>query len=152
LKILDPSSLRRLNIHSFGDIDVLQEIADAFPNIEWLSLPPVHLPSGSVNPIPVSKEEWLDILPRFPKFETFRGLGLWCSVKDDKQAMHENILALVQTCPKLRVLDRVDRHGGLDPLKEIVITREGEFQEHINYGISQKPLRKPFDVMEGVFD
>ncbi|KDR67690.1 hypothetical protein GALMADRAFT_1072918 [Galerina marginata CBS 339.88] len=151
LKCIEKESLRRLKLHTFGDISTLHEIAKSFPNIEWLSLPAIHLPTDAPHPVRVSKEQWLDILPRFSKLQVFRGPGLWSSVKNDRQAMHETIMDLVQACPRLRVLDRVDKYDELDSLKQIVITREGDQVEHINYGTSRKPDRNPFDVMDGLF-
>ncbi|KAF9554956.1 hypothetical protein CPC08DRAFT_643572 [Agrocybe pediades] len=139
LKCLDPESLRRLKISAFGEIDDLRAIAETFPNIEWLSLPSMHTPSNSAYPLPVTRDKWLEILPMFPNLHTFRGLGLWHSVFHSKEAMHEVILNLVQTCPNLRALDRLDRKLNWDPLKEIVITRTGEFKNHINYSIVKKP-------------
>lgn len=55
LKCLDRTSLRKLRLDTFGDIHVLHEIAEAFPNIEWLALPRLYLPSDYPHPIPVSK-------------------------------------------------------------------------------------------------
>jgi len=160
LKCIDPSTLRRLKLSSFDGLDTLREIGDTFPNIEWLLLPSMYMPPDSLYPIPVSKvyfssvvllvnqithtstkAMWLEILPIFPKLETFRGLGIWQSVSHDKDEMHQVILALVQSCPKLRILDRADKYQNWDPLKEIVITRTGEYEEHINYGIVRKPNR-----------
>ncbi|PPQ85265.1 hypothetical protein CVT25_010038 [Psilocybe cyanescens] len=152
LKYIDRTSLRRVNLQTFSDVSILHEIAEVFPNIEWLSLPPVHLPSGAQYPVPVSKDQWLDILPRFSKLQVFRGLGLWFCVKNDKSAMHDIIKDLVQVCPRLRVLDRLNRHNDLDNLKEIVITRNGEQGEIVNYMILPKPSRNPFDVMDGLFN
>jgi hypothetical protein len=54
LECLDRSCLRKLRLPIF-DISTLYEVADAFPNIEWLSLPPTHLPSDSICHVPVSK-------------------------------------------------------------------------------------------------
>jgi hypothetical protein len=55
LKCLDRTSLRRLRMDTIGDLSALREVAEAFPNIEWLALPHVNLPSDSSIPIPVLK-------------------------------------------------------------------------------------------------
>ncbi|KAH9479787.1 hypothetical protein JR316_0008382 [Psilocybe cubensis] len=141
LKCIDRAALRRVNIHFFNDISILHEVAEAFPNIEWLSLPVSHHPTDAQYPVPVTREEWLDILPRFAKLRVFRGVGLWSCVKYDKASMHELIKDLVQICPHLRVLDRLDKYNNLDNFKEIVITRDGEDGEIVNYSIKPKPSR-----------
>lgn len=41
LECLDRSCLRKLRLHIF-DISTIYKVADAFPNIEWLSLPPTQ--------------------------------------------------------------------------------------------------------------
>jgi len=133
LKFLDKQALRRLRLHTICDISTLHEIAATFPNIEWLSLPSIHLPSDAAHPLQVSKEEWLDILPRFSKLQVFRGLGLWKSIKNDRQGMHEIIMNLVQTCPHLITLDRINKHNEYDATSQIAIVREGEQGENIRY-------------------
>lgn len=55
LKSLDRNCLTKLRLHILDDLSTLFEVADAFPNIEWLSLPPKHFPSDSVYPKPVSE-------------------------------------------------------------------------------------------------
>ncbi|KAF8972701.1 hypothetical protein BDZ97DRAFT_852074 [Flammula alnicola] len=152
LKFLQPESLRRLKLHTFGDISTLHQIAETFPNIEWLSLPTMHLPSGAAHPIPVEKVQWLDILPRFTKLQVFRGLGLWHCVKNDRQAVHDIIMNLVQTCPHLRVLDRLNKYDEPDAHKQVVIARQGDQGEQISYSIMKMNSRNPFDVTDGAFD
>jgi hypothetical protein len=151
LKFLDRRALKRLKLHAFGDISTLRLIAGKFPNIEWLSLPSIRFPLGTSLPVQVSREEWLDILPRFSKLQVFRGLGLWTSVMNDRQGMHEIILNLVQTCPYLRTLDRINRHNELDTISQINIVREGEQGENIWYEITKCSSRSHFDIMEGSF-
>ncbi len=51
--------------------------------------------------------------------------------------MHEIIADLVQTCPQLRALDRVNKQNVLDPYNEISISRD---DGHIDYSV--KPLRR----------
>ena len=135
LKFLDKQALRRLKLHTFSDISNLHEIAATFPNVEWLSLPATHLLEDVPHPLQVSREEWLDTLPRFFKLQVFRGLGLWNSVKNDRQGMHEIIMNLVQTCPRLTTLDRINKHNEHDATSQIAIVREGEQGENIRYEI-----------------
>ncbi|KAF8159886.1 hypothetical protein B0H34DRAFT_655070 [Crassisporium funariophilum] len=124
LKCLNRTSLRKLKLHSFGNMDTLREVAEYFPNIEWLSLPSHHLPTDSVHPISLSKEKLLDILPHFPNLQVFRGDSLWASVTFDKQSMHEIIMALVQSCPRLRELDHCDYFEKHAAYKRVAIKRE----------------------------
>ena len=55
LKCLDRTSLRKLRLDHPGDICSLYELAETFPNIEWLALPRVYRPSDSSRLMPVSK-------------------------------------------------------------------------------------------------
>ena len=167
LKSLNKTALRRLKLHTFGDLSTLYEIAEMFPNIEWLSLPALHLPSDTSYPVLLTKvltmirfllrvlmlfrqEQWLDILPRFPKLKVFRGQGLWSAVKseslhfmgakDDQRAfqiMHELIIELVQNCPSLIEVDHRDFYEKYDAFRRIVITRTGDNGEHVSYGVSR---------------
>ncbi|KIM44771.1 hypothetical protein M413DRAFT_66935 [Hebeloma cylindrosporum] len=141
LKFLDRQALRRLKLHTFSDLSTLRDIAATFPKIEWLSLPSNHLPSDAPHPVQVSRDEWLDILPRFSKLQVFRGLGLWKSVKNDRQGMHEIIMNLVEECPHLITLDRINKHNEHDATSQIAIVREGEQGEHIRYQIIKSPPR-----------
>lgn len=59
LKCLDRTSLRKLSLDTFGDISALHQVAQAFPNIEWLALPCVYLPPDSSRPVPVPKVSFL---------------------------------------------------------------------------------------------
>ncbi|KAF9482600.1 hypothetical protein BDN70DRAFT_408241 [Pholiota conissans] len=144
-KILHPDSLRRLRINSLEDPATLQEIAQTFPNIEWLSL--CH--PQYYNPDVYDRDAWLDVLPRFRKLEVFRGLGLWRASYNDRQKMHECILDLVEACPRLRVLDRINKYNEADEHNQIVITRNGDL---VDYRYQKKPSRNPFDIMNGLFD
>ena len=51
--------------------------------------------------------------------------------------MHEMIADLVQTCPQLRALDRVNKQNVLDPYSEISISRD---DGNVDYSV--KPLRR----------
>lgn len=133
-KVLYPESLRRLQINCLESPSTLREIAQRFPNIEWLSLRHSLYYDLDI----YDMDEWLDLLPRFKKLQVFRGLGLWRSSGNNRDKMHQCILNLVQTCPDLRVLDRIDKYNELDEHKDIVITRDGD---HINYSIQKKPPR-----------
>ena len=140
LKFLDRQALRRLKFHAFSDISTLHLIARTFPNIEWLSLPLIHFPSNKphkLHPIQVSREEWLNILPRFSKLQVFRGFGLWASVMNDRKEMHEIIKNLVQACPYLRTLDHINKHNEPDATSQINIIREGEEGENVRYEITK---------------
>ena len=55
LKFIEKQSLKRLKLHTFGDISTLHEIAAAFPNIEWLHLPGYHLPTDLPHPKRVTR-------------------------------------------------------------------------------------------------
>ena len=55
LRCVDKKTLRKLKLHSFGDMSTLHELAAEFRNIEWLYLPSLHLPSNSAHPIPLTK-------------------------------------------------------------------------------------------------
>lgn len=46
-KFLQPGALRALQVSVIEDLSVIEDIAEAFPNIEWLSLPTTHKPFGS---------------------------------------------------------------------------------------------------------
>jgi len=142
-KFMQPEALRALQVSVIEDFSVIEDIAETFPNIEWLSLPTMHKPFGSPVTI-ITKEQWLDVLPRFEKLQVFRGLGLWRSVDNDRQEMHEVILDLVQTCPQLRALDRVNKQDLMDPYNEISIRRGSD---HVDYSV--KMLRRSsFDDMQ----
>jgi hypothetical protein len=149
LKCLDRTSLRKLRLDTFGDMFGLHEVAEAFPNLEWLALPCVYLPSDSPHPIPVSKEQWLDILPRFKKLQVFRGTGLWSSVKDNLEEMHQLILQLAESCPTLRELDHRVLYEKYDAFKRIVISRQ---EDDVTYSVLRPQPRYPFDAMDGIFD
>jgi hypothetical protein len=151
LKCLDRTCLRKLRLHTFRDISTLYEVAEAFPNIEWLSLPSVHLPSDSPHPMAVSMEQWLDILPRFKNLQVFRGQGLWESVKNDMPSMHQLILELVQVCPHLAEIDHCDFYEKFRAQKRVVITRHGDSVDLIGYRVGKPEPRYPLDVMDGAF-
>ena len=55
LRCVQKKTLRKLKLHSFGDMSVLHELAAQFPNIEWLSLPSFHLPSNAIHPVSITK-------------------------------------------------------------------------------------------------
>jgi len=86
LRCVHKKTLRKLKLHSFGDMSILHELAAQFPNIEWLCLPSVHLPTDALHPVLITKDDWLDLLPRFPNLQVFRGDGLWRAVKGKKNS------------------------------------------------------------------
>lgn len=55
LQCVDKKTLRKLKLHSFGNMSTLHELATHFCNIEWLSLPSVHQPPDAVHPIAITK-------------------------------------------------------------------------------------------------
>ncbi|KAJ3507675.1 hypothetical protein NLJ89_g6176 [Agrocybe chaxingu] len=153
LKCIDRSCLRKLKLHTFGDISTLHELAETFPNIEWLWLPPLHLPSDASYPVSLSREQWLEILPRFTNLQVFRGPGLWSSIKNDKQTMHELLMDLIAFCPNLREVDHCDFYEKFGAFKRVQITRlEGEDgHQHVTYAVAKPNPRYPLDVMDGAF-
>ncbi|KAF9054739.1 hypothetical protein BJ165DRAFT_1337758 [Panaeolus papilionaceus] len=140
-KCLDRAALRRLTIGSFDDISTLHEVAEAFPNIEWISLPPVHLPSDSTHPEVVKRDGWVEIFSKFPKLKIIRGAGIWACVGYDKQAMHEMIGDLIQVCPNLSELDHSHYSTRAQATRRIVIKRSGEHGEMVTYGVHAPHIR-----------
>jgi hypothetical protein len=51
LTCLHRASLRMLNLRLIGSLESVHYLADVFPNITWLSLPPVHLPPDQLHPL-----------------------------------------------------------------------------------------------------
>lgn len=131
--------MEEVTVHSFGDIEELHDLAETFPNIRWLSLPAIHLPSeaastsGPPHPVPWTKEEVLDVLPRFKKLEVFRGGALWRAssssgasgdvTEEDKVKMHDTLNFLVQLCPMLREVDHCDWYERREGFKRVVVER-----------------------------
>jgi len=152
LRCVDKKTLRKLKLHSFGDMCVLHELAAQFPNIEWLWLPSVHLPTNAVHPVPLTKDDWLELLPRFPKLQVFRGDGLWQAVKGRKQQLHEMLMEIMLSCPHLRELDHCDFYDKHEAYKRITFKREGEEGEKISYTVTKPPPRDAFDIADGTFD
>ena len=62
MECVDKKTLRKLKLHSFGNMSTLHELAAHFRNIEWLSLPSVHLPTDAVHPIPITKVGFFPLL------------------------------------------------------------------------------------------
>jgi len=156
MRCVDKKTLRKLNLHSFGDMSTLHELAAHFRNIEWLSLPSVHLPTDAVHPIPITKDDWLELLPHFPNLQVFRGVGLWQAANGKKQKMHEMLKEIVLTCPRLRELDHCEYYEKHRAYKRIIFTREGEEGEKISYTVTKPPPSDAdadaFDVTDGAFN
>jgi hypothetical protein len=152
LKCVDKKTLRKLKLHSFGNLSTLHELAVHFPNIEWLSLPSVHQPTDAVHPITITKDDWLDLLPRFPNLQVFRGDGLWCAVNGKKQELHEMLMQITQTCPRLRELDHCDFYDKYEAYRRITLKREGEEGEKVSYTTTKPLPGSVFDVSDGAFD
>ncbi|KAJ7065435.1 hypothetical protein C8F01DRAFT_1125610 [Mycena amicta] len=137
-------SIKRVRLHSFGDIDELRRLATLFPNITWLSLPSRYAH--------FTLDDWLDVLPRFQKLEVFRGQGLWAAVTLDMARMHGVIMRLVQLCPQLKELDHCAHNQTRHEWNRIRILREGSHGETIRYVVERPPARRWFDALEGAFD
>jgi hypothetical protein len=152
LQRVDKKTLRKLKLHSFGNMSSLHEVAAHFPNIEWLSLPSVHLPTDAVHPIAITKDDWLDLLPRFPNLQVFRGDGLWRAVNGEKQEMHAMLMEIMLKCSRLRELDHCDFYDRFEAYKRITFKREGEEGEKVSYSLTKPPPRNSFDITNGAFD
>lgn len=152
LRCLDKKTLRKLKVHFVGNISTLYELAAHFPNIEWLSLPSVHRPTNAVRPIPITKDDWLEILPRFSKLQVFRGDGLWRAVNGKKQKLHEILMEITLSCPNLRELDHCDIYDKHEAYKRITFKREGEEGEKVSYTVTKPRARDVFDITDGTFD
>jgi hypothetical protein len=144
--------LRKLKLHSLGDLSVLHELAAQFPNIEWLYLPSYHLPSNAIHPVPITKDDWLQLLPCFPNLQVFRGGALWRAVNGEKQELHEMLKEIMLTCPRLREVDHCDFYEKHDAPKRITFKREGEEGEKFSYTVTKPLPRDAFDVVDGTFD
>jgi hypothetical protein len=152
LRCVQKKTLRKLKLHSFGDMSILHQLAAHFPNIEWLCLPSFHLPTDAIHPVPITKDDWLELLPRFPNLQVFRGDGLWQAVKGKRQQLHEMLREIMLTCPHLRELDHCDFYDKHQAYKRITFKREGEEGEKISYTITKPPPRDAFDIADGTFD
>ena len=53
-KLLQPEVLRALQVSVIVDFSIIKDIAETFPNIEWLSLPATHIPAG-IRSVPITK-------------------------------------------------------------------------------------------------
>ncbi|KAF8889261.1 hypothetical protein BD779DRAFT_1520651 [Infundibulicybe gibba] len=145
LKGFDHKSLRKLKIHSFGDVSYVQQIGETYPNIDWLYLPNYHLPADQTHPIGIHIDNLLDILSCFPNLEVL--------IDNNKDRMHEAIMDVVQICPKLRQLDHCVFHDKRGDWMKIVIHRDqGPDGEYVNYEIRKPPPVDPFDSMYSMFD
>jgi hypothetical protein len=87
--------------------------------------------------IPV-QEQWLDILPRFKKLQVFRGSGLWSSVKNNLEEMHQLIHQLAEICPNLLELDHRVLYDKYDAFKRIVISRRNG--RNVSYSVLRPSL------------
>jgi len=152
LRCVDKKTLRKLKLHSFGDMSILHELATQFPNIEWLCLPSFHLPTNAIHPVSITKDEWLELLPRFPNLQVFRGDALWQAVGCKKQELHDMLMEIMLTCPQLRELDHCDFYGKHEAYKRIAFKRQGKEGEKISYTITKPRPRDAFDIVDGTFD
>jgi len=152
LSCVDKKTLRKLKVRFVGNISTLYDLAAHFPNIEWLSLPSVHRPTNAVGAIPITKDDWLKILPRFSKLQVFRGDGLWQAVNGEKQKLHEMLMEITLSCPHLRELDHCDIYVKYEAYKRITFKREGEEGEKVSYAVTKPLPRDAFDITDGTFD
>ncbi|KAF6753137.1 hypothetical protein DFP72DRAFT_967323 [Ephemerocybe angulata] len=167
---MDPAALQEVTVHTFGDIQDIISLADAFPNIRWLSLPAIHLPPSSPHPVPWTNEALLSVLPRFRQLEVLRGGALWRAAgstsEEGKRKVHETLGLLVQLCPKLREVDHCDWFEKRAGYKRVVVSRdlvcapkdvgmdgdiEMEEVEAISYSVRKPVVRSFFDVLVGSF-
>ena len=51
LKNLDRGRLRKLKLHSFGDLASIYQLAELFPALTWLSMPKYRTPPHAIGPI-----------------------------------------------------------------------------------------------------
>ncbi|KAF8074554.1 hypothetical protein FPV67DRAFT_1473979 [Lyophyllum atratum] len=139
-RTLDPSALRSLRLEHVGPLESIYALAARFTGITWLSMPAHHLTLGDMYPALirlvsgfspfVCPADWLDLLPRFPLLEVFRGPGIWESVGGGgspgaNDRMHGAILELVARCPRLRRLDHWQVYEKRRGVKVVRIYREG---------------------------
>ena len=82
-----------------------------------------------------AQEQWLDILPRFKKLQVFRGSGLWSSVKNNLEEMHQLVHQLAERCPNLRELDHRVLYDKYGAFKRIVISRRNAKEEFVSYNV-----------------
>lgn len=66
LRCVQKKTLRKLKLHSFGDMSILHELAAQFPNIEWLCLPSFYLPTNAIHPVSITKVRFSFCLTRQP--------------------------------------------------------------------------------------
>ncbi|TFK23210.1 hypothetical protein FA15DRAFT_670710 [Coprinopsis marcescibilis] len=157
LPFIDRHSLRKLALHHFPDLESVLAVAEAFPNIEWLSLPIRRGPSSSSSgnspydsssptagssassslpssvSVRVTIPDLLLVLPAFKNLQVFRGGALWGAVggtgEKEKGMMHQVLGELVQLCPKLREVDHCDFYDKRWAYKRVVIARGVEWAE-----------------------
>ncbi|GLB43229.1 hypothetical protein LshimejAT787_1301300 [Lyophyllum shimeji] len=190
-KRLDHARLRMVKLTHSDPFEQVRALAERFSGITWLAVPPRPLnnayrqrveedASEAAGVVDVELEAWLDLLPRFPKLEVFRGSGIWQAVGDSgngsiyrsgiangwaggdgdatKERMHRAILELVRRCPRLRQLDhcQVDQNRSrvkvVRIFREVEVDREGEMEERVWYEVQKPCVRDLFDTMGGTFD
>ena len=97
------------------------------------------------------QDDWLDLLPRFPKLQVFRGDGLWHAVNGEKQDMHAMLMEITLKCPHLRELDHCDFYNKFEAYKRITFKREGEEEEKVSYTITKPPPRYVYYAVYDTF-
>ncbi|KAI0088925.1 hypothetical protein BDY19DRAFT_1041748 [Irpex rosettiformis] len=151
LKVYGSSSVRRLELLGWHDMEDLKRLAECAPKLNWLDLGKRFIgPNGNaiVNacaegpsssrlaPVPhANVAEWATLLSSLGDLTTFHGVKLFYEVtaadpngsisasERSRQRKNEEIASvLAWKCPKLRRLD----HWEENPGKVIVLIRDGE--------------------------
>lgn len=174
LPFLQRSALKRLSLSHITDVETVWDVAEEFPNIEWLMLPVRHSPSSepassgsssSSNSRPLDVDTILSLLPHFQKLRVFRGRALWHAIgggksgEKEKAKMHEVLGELVQLCPMLEEVDHCDFYEKRWGFRRVVIDRklvsgegcEADPVEVIGYDVRRPYMRGCFDVLDGAF-
>jgi hypothetical protein len=141
----------------------MYDLADMFPNIRWLNLPPRYYPPHPREPVKLTIDDILAIVPRFTHLEILKGCALWSAVGDDteegKQRVHDAIGSLVQLCPKLREVSHNEWYDKRKGFMRVVVERrfvkvprgtttfdgsaeEGQEMEEIE--VASYGIKKPF--------
>jgi hypothetical protein len=124
---MDRNALRHLSLDMFGDIQEMYDLADMFPNIRWLNLPPRYYPPLPREPVKLTIDDILAIVPRFTHLEILKGCALWSAVGEDtengKQRVHDAIGSLVQLCPKLREVSHNEWYDKRKGFMRVVVER-----------------------------
>jgi len=90
----------------------------------------------------LGKDVWLRFLSSLPALEVFRGPAIWAAVDNNMDRMHNAIMKLVATCPRLEQLDHRSIYPKRRKYKRIVIIKEEkEDGLHVRYEVTKPPSR-----------